>query len=125
MASKTISDLSALAGTAVATGDLAGIWHVADSAEEKVLVEQLLAAVTRLAAASGGTITLTFAATGSGAGNDVIIKGSSAGSGDTAGGDVGFEPGTKAGAGADGVFFVRQPGGTPGTDELWLQYSGG
>ena len=62
-------------------------------------------------------------------GNDLAINGSDGGahtSNDPDGGDIVLTPGAagSGGSGADGKLIVRQPGGTPGTDEGSLYHNG-
>lgn len=62
-------------------------------------------------------------------GDDLFWKGSDGGahtSNNPDGGSLIFEPGIKGagGAGSDGRLIVRQPGGTPGTDDLELSHGG-
>jgi len=71
-----------------------------------------------------GAGNLALPAAGSGAGSAFKLKGSDAGSGNSAGGDLVFEPGVKSGSGADGKLIVRQPGGTPGVDEVQISHDG-
>lgn len=63
---------------------------------------------------------ITFAAAGSGAGTNRKIKGSSAGSGNSNGGDLTLEAGTKSGSGADGRVVVIPAGGTIGSDGILI-----
>lgn len=60
----------------------------------------------------------------SGAGSDLTIRASSAGSGNSNGGNLILLPGDNSGSGSDGVVIIRQPGGTAGTDQVEISHDG-
>lgn len=88
-----------------------------------------MANLAAFVAANGVTLAgvagvLTATAPAAGAGVGWTITASAAASGATDGGSITVVPGLKSGAGADGKFIVRQPGGVAGTDEVWLYDDG-
>lgn len=84
-------------------------------------------AATRLRVGIAGTAYTNAADT---AGVDVLFTAQSGGAhsaANPAGGSFVFTPGAKGsgGSGADGKVIIRQPGGTPGTDEVQIYVTGG
>jgi len=91
----------------------AAVWEKTTTAGEAVRLDNIDSALPAVPDADGG---------------EVLLKGSDGGAhtlNDPDGGPVGFEPGAKGvgGVGADGVFFVRQPGGD-NTKQIELSHNG-
>lgn len=77
-----------------------------------VKASDAVASTDTAGAAAGGSVNITA---GSAARNA---------SGNANGGDVIITPGSPIGSGASGALVVRQPGGTPGTDEVAITHNG-